>query len=321
MTAAGARVVRASAIRSRAGRAPLRASGLRVSGLRGGLWAGLWAGLRVGLRAALPTGALLALLCGCAAPAINTADRANASAQAQDSRVQWLVLHFTGETLADSLRLLTGPTVSAHYLLSDETPPQVYPLVDENRRAWHAGDSAWRGQTPLNASSIGIEIVNPGPLRQADGSIVFAPYPAAQIDVLIPLMRAIMARHGIRGDRILGHSDIAPQRKVDPGPAFPWQRLAAAGLVAWPDAARVARLRPRFEAALPSLAWFAQALATVGYSVPASGAPQATPDAAEAGIRRVIAAFQMKYRPARFDGQPDAETAALLQSLLEGLAP
>ena len=269
-------------------------------------------------RRAGPITVLLAsLLIGCAAPAVNT----NYPAQAQDSRVQWLVLHFTGETLADSLRLLTGPAVSAHYLVSDETPPVVYQLVDENRRAWHAGDSAWRGHSALNASAIGIEIVNPGPLRQADGSIVFAPYPAAQIDVLIPLMRAIMARHGIRGDRILGHSDIAPQRKVDPGPAFPWQRLAAAGLVAWPDAARVARLRPRFEAALPSLAWFAQALATVGYSVPASGAPQATPDAAEAGIRRVIAAFQMKYRPAQFDGQPDAETAALLQSLLEGLAP
>ena len=260
--------------------------------------------------------ALVGLLIGCAAPLINT----HHPAQAQDSRVQWLVLHFTGETLADSLRLLTGPKVSAHYLLSDESPPVVYRLVDENRRAWHAGDSAWRGHTQLNASAIGIEIVNPGPVRQADGSTVFAPYPAAQMEVLIPLMQAIVARHGIRGDHILGHSDIAPQRKVDPGPAFPWQRLAAAGLVAWPDAAQVARLRPRFDAALPSLAWFAQALTTLGYSLPASG-PQAPDDAVEIRTRRVIAAFQMKYRPARFDGQPDAETAALLQSLVDGQAP
>lgn len=267
---------------------------------------------RVGLRVGPLISLLVALLCGCAAPPINTQH----SAQAQDSRVQWLVLHFTGQTLADSLRLLTGPAVSAHYLVSDESPLVVYQLVDENRRAWHAGDSAWRGHSPLNASAIGIEIVNPGPLRQADGSTVFAPYPAAQIDLLIALIRAIVARHGIRGDHILGHSDIAPQRKIDPGPAFPWQRLAAAGLVAWPDAAQVARLRPRFDAALPGLAWFAQALATLGYSVPASS-PQDATDAAETRIRRVIAAFQMKYRPARFDGLPDAETAALLQNLVD----
>ena len=256
------------------------------------------------------------LLGGCAAPPINTRH----TALAQDSRVQWLVLHFTGASLADSLRLLTGPAVSAHYLLSDERPPVVYQLVDENRRAWHAGDSAWRGNSPLNASAIGIEIVNPGPLPQADGSTVFAPYPPAQIDVLIALIQAIVARHGIRADHILGHSDIAPQRKLDPGPAFPWQRLAAAGLVAWPDAAQVARLRPRFDAALPGLPWFAQALATLGYSVPASG-PPAPADEVETRTRRVIAAFQMKYRPARFDGQPDAETAALLQSLLDGPPP
>ena len=262
-------------------------------------------------------GLLAGLLIGCAAPPIATQH----SAQAQDSRVQWLVLHFTGETLADSLRLLTGPAVSAHYLVSDERPPVVYPLVDENRRAWHAGDSAWRGHSQLNASAIGIEIVNPGPVRQADGSTVFAPYPAAQIDALIALLRAIVARHAIRGEHILGHSDIAPQRKVDPGPAFPWQRLAAAGLVAWPDAAQVARLRPRFDAALPGLAWFAQALATVGYSVPTSSRPDITPDLTETHIRRVIAAFQMKYRPARYDGQPDAETAALLQNLVDRLAP
>ena len=239
-------------------------------------------------------------------------------AQAQDSRVLFVVLHFTGESLADSLHILTRQNVSAHYLVSDDKPPVVYALVDESRRAWHAGDSAWQGHAMLNASSVGIEIVNPGPVAQADGSTVFAPYPPAQVDAVIALLHGIVARHAIAPGRILGHSDIAPQRKVDPGPAFPWQRLAQAGLLPWPDAAQVAALQPGYARALPTPAWFARQLARIGYSVPSDALGDADADAdADAGsaspaLRRVIAAFQMKYRPALADGQPDAETAALL---------
>ena len=250
-------------------------------------------------------------LAGCAGgPAIDTRH----SAQAQDSRVQFLVLHFTDANFEDALKILTGPRVSAHYLLSDETPPRIYRLVDESRRAWHAGDSFWQGHAMLNAGSIGIEIVNAGPQRQADGSTTFAPYPAAQIDALIALVRDIAARHRIRPDRILGHSDIAPQRKVDPGPAFPWQRLADAGLMRWPDAGSVAAQRAVYDAQLPDLAWFQQALASHGFQVPASGL-------LDAQTQRVIGAFQMKYRPARHDGVPDAETAALLQVLNSSVDP
>lgn len=261
--------------------------------------------------------ALAAPLAGCASSAPSSRSAAINSqhrAQGQDSRALFLVLHFTSEPFEASLRILTRQAVSAHYLLSDEAPPVVYQLVPEQQRAWHAGDSAWGGHSQLNASSIGVEIVNPGALTLASGERVFAPYPAAQIDRLIPLLQDIVQRHQIRPDRVLGHSDIAPQRKLDPGPAFPWQRLAVAGLLRWPDPAQVAALLPGYAAAPPSVAWLQQVLAHIGYSVPASGL-------LDPATQRVVAAFQMKYRPARFDGQPDAQTAALLHSLAGPVVP
>ena len=251
-----------------------------------------------------------AWLAACASSAYDT----RYTATGQDSRVMFLVLHFTNEDFANSLRILTQQQVSAHYLLSDETPPRIYRLVDEQRRAWHAGASFWQGSSMLNASSIGIEIVNAGPVKQADGSLVFAPYPPAQIDLLLQLVKDIVARHQIRPDRIVGHSDIAPQRKPDPGPMFPWQRLAAEGLIPWPDPARLPPLLALYEASPPTAAWFQQMLARVGYQVPDNGE-------FDAATRRVLSAFQMKYRPARHDGQPDAQTAALLQVLNNSALP
>jgi len=259
-------------------------------------------GARAGLGLLL---AALALLAGCAfGPVIDT----RYSAQGQDSRVLFLILHYTDENLEDSIRILTRQQVSSHYLLSDETPPRIYRLVDESRRAWHAGDSFWKGHANLNASSIGIEIVNAGGKRQPDGGIAFAPYPPAQIDELVKLVKDIVARHQIQPSRILGHSDIAPQRKIDPGALFPWKRLADEGLIPWPDAAQVAKARAGFEGRVPPVAWFQKALAQHGFRVPTDGV-------LDEPTRRVIAAFQMKYRPARYDGQPDAETAALLEVL------
>jgi N-acetylmuramoyl-L-alanine amidase len=255
------------------------------------------------------------LLAGCATPATDGIDTSH-RAQGQDSRVMFLILHFTGESMANSLNILTRQEVSAHYLLSDEPAPRVYRLVDESQRAWHAGYSEWQGHTMLNASSIGIEIVNPGVIvnpGQRDGARQFAPFAAAQIDALIPLIRDIVARHRIPPERILGHSDIAPQRKIDPGPAFPWRRLADAGLIRWPDPAQVAVLQGHYGEDLPEPAWFQQALARIGYTVPDHGR-------LDRATRNVIAAFQMKYRPARFDGAPDAETAALLQVLGQPLS-
>lgn len=264
-------------------------------------------------RGCLLAAALLGLMAGCGTPpGALRIDASTYRARGQDSRVLFLILHYTDGTMARAVNTLTTQDVSAHYLLSDETPPRIYRLVDEDRRAWHAGVSFWQNHGLLNASSIGIEIVNPGRITQPDGSTAFAPFPPAQIEALLPLIKDIVTRHQIRPERILGHSDIAPQRRVDPGPQFPWHRLAAEGLIPWPDAAQVAQARAAFEAQLPEVAWFQRALAKVGYRVPQHGQ-------LDEETRKVIVAFQMKYRPSRHDGQPDAETAAMLQAL--GAAP
>jgi len=179
--------------------------------------------------------------------------------------------------------------------------------VEQGGRAWNAGDSQWQGRTWLNSSSIGIELVNRGYIEGEQGRLWY-PYPDEQIDALIALLKDIMHRHGLKPGVVVGHSDIAPQRKVDPGPLFPWKRLADAGLVPWPDAAVMARQRSLYALQLPDVAWFQTQLAAQGYKVPEHG--HLDPE-----TRNVIAAFQMKYRPARFDGEPDAETAAILAAL------
>jgi N-acetylmuramoyl-L-alanine amidase len=253
-------------------------------------------------------------LAGCAAPPLATTAGGvpidtRFTAQGQDSRVLFLILHYTVANLPRSIRILTEEEVSAHYLVSDDAQPVIYRLVDESRRAWHAGTSHWKGHAMLNAGSIGIEIVHPGFRERPDGSREYLPFPQAQVDALIPLVKDIVRRHQIRPEHILGHSDVAPQSKDDPGPTFPWQRLADEGLIAWPDARRVAAQRALFEAALPDVAWLQRALATHGYEVPQTGV-------LDVPTRRVIAAFQMRYRPARYDGTPDAETAALVQVLI-----
>ena len=223
-----------------------------------------------------------------------------------DSRVRYVVLHFTQLDFARSVEELTRNSganrVSSHYLVG-ASPPRIYRLVDETHRAWHAGQSYWRGDSQLNATSIGIEIVNAGDDARSTN---FAAYPPAQIDVVVSLVRDIVRRHRIAPFNIVGHSDIAPQRKTDPGPNFPWRRLAEEGVVPWPNEVMVAEARAGFVNAVPSIEWFQKKLEAVGYRVPSS----ATLDEP---TRRVIAAFQMRYRPARFDGVPDAETAALLE--------
>jgi N-acetylmuramoyl-L-alanine amidase len=255
--------------------------------------------------------ALAALLGGCATttPGGVPIDTRYTS-QNQDSRVQFLVIHTSEADLATSLKLLAEPRyeVSAHYLVSDDEKPVIYRLVPEDRRAWHAGPSSWRGHSMLNAASIGIEIVHPGFRLRPDGTRVYLPFPQAQIDALIPLVKDIVMRHGIQPERIVGHSDVAPRRKQDPGPAFPWKRLADEGLIAWPEAQRVAQQRAWFENNLPDIRWFQDMLGKQGYDVPRLGVlDDATRDA--------IAAFQMRYRPSSFDGTPDAETAAILHVL------
>jgi N-acetylmuramoyl-L-alanine amidase len=245
----------------------------------------------------------ITVLAGCASgPPIDT----SYNSVSQDSRVQFLILHYTAGNFPVSLKTLTEEAVSSHYLVSDN-PPTIYRLVDENRRAYHAGVSSWRGSTQLNASSIGIEIVNLGYRDGVNGRQWFD-YPQEQIDAVIALVKKLVTKHKIKPEHVIGHSDIAPQRKTDPGPRFPWKQLADLGLIQWPDANRVQQKIPEFEAALPDTEWFQQKLAKHGFEVPRHGE-------LDEPTQRVLIAFQMKYRPGKFDGVPDAETAAMLEVL------
>jgi N-acetylmuramoyl-L-alanine amidase len=226
----------------------------------------------------------------------------------------FLIIHYTVLDFPASMKILTEGQVSAHYLLSDEPQPRIFRLVDESRRAWHAGPSGWRGNRMLNASSIGIEIVHPGAKVLPDGTRQYLGFPQSQIDVLIPLVRDIVARHQIRPERILGHGEIQPRLKQDPGPGFPWKQLADAGLTPpWPDAARVAAQRAAFELAPPDVTWWQQNLERHGYEFNHRGVPSGVWDEE---TKNILVAFQMRYRPARYDGLPDAESAAILHVLL-----
>ena len=243
------------------------------------------------------------LLAGCAGgPPIDH----RYTAVSQDSRVRYVILHYTEGDFPRALEILTKGGVSSHYLISDN-PAAIYQLVDESRRAYHAGASAWKNDAQLNASSIGIELVNRGYQDTPQGRVYFA-YPPEQIALLIDLLKQIVARHQIEPDHILGHNEIAPRRKVDPGPLFPWQALAQAGLIRWPDAAQVGQRRQMYEQQLPDTAWFQRKLAQHGYALPCSEQWDET-------TKQAMVTFQMKYRPSRFDGVPDAETAALLDVL------
>jgi N-acetylmuramoyl-L-alanine amidase len=252
-------------------------------------------------RPATPAAAASAAAIAVRAPNI---DRSYTS-QNQDSRALYIVLHYTVLDWEKSLKVLTtGGQVSSHYLVRDN-PVASYALVDENRRSWHAGASYWAGNTNLNSASIGIEIVNAGYV-DGPGGRVYAPFPQAQVDEVIALVHDIQKRHNIRPERIIGHADIAPGRKQDPGPQFPWKQLADAGLIPWPDGPSVILKTLEHEVAPRDVAWLQERLARIGYNVSRSGQMDVL-------TKEVIATFQMKYRPRDISGTPDAETAALIE--------
>lgn len=227
-------------------------------------------------------------------------------------RVKVVVIHYTAEDYSSSLATLTAKNVSTHYLIAPQPGqfnPVILQLVPEAQLAWHAGPSFWRGATRINDTSIGIELVNAGYRRTAHG-IVWSPFPPQQIAALQALVKDITQRYGIAPYNIVGHSDIAPQRKQDPGPLFPWRELAKAGIGAWPDSQRVQQLM-RAQPAHQSVAVEAVLAALQRYGYPVDA--QMTP----AQQRKVIAAFQMHYRPADYRGWPDVETLAIAQALLE----
>jgi len=249
-----------------------------------------------------------ALLAGCAhrgTPGLDV--DTSVTAVSQGSRVRSIVLHYTTLDDVHSLEELSRGKVSAHYLIQENG--KTWQLVDENRAAWHAGASAWQGITAMNSTSIGIELVNPGWTPGPDGVAVWRPYDPRQLRSLVLLARDIAQRHGIAPENIVGHSDIAPQRKVDPGPLFPWKWLASQGIGRWYDeAAAAAHLARLQQEPLPGIAWFQAQLQRLGYAAPQTGQ-------ADRETSNVLAAFQMHYRPSRHDGQPDAETAAIMLAL------
>jgi N-acetylmuramoyl-L-alanine amidase len=267
-------------------------------------------------------GVCCALLAACSTTEINRgayiADT-RYHAPSADSRVRFLVMHYTQGNEARSLAVLTGDDVSVHYVVPDNPPvrngePVVYQLVPESERAWHAGQSEWQGTTELNAASIGIENVNVGPVDTPQGR-TWQPYPPAQVDALVKLAKDIVTRYKIPPTRVVGHSDIAPQRKTDPGPAFPWRTLYANDIGAWPDDATVAqRLAGRDPKSLVDVAALQQKLQRYGYDVANDGV-------LDDKTRRVIAAFQMHFRPADYAGNPDAETDAIAAALLDKYFP
>lgn len=220
-----------------------------------------------------------------------------------------MIIHYTALPLKESLIHLTQSDVSSHYFVNKGPNAIVYQLVPEDRRAYHAGISGWQGLTDLNSSSVGIEIENLG-WRGSPLENNWDPYDENQIEVVLALIKDVVKRNNIRPDRILGHSDIAPQLKQDPGPLFPWKRLAQEGLIIWPDPKRVAESIPQYQKKLPEWSWFKSRLSEIGYRV------QQGEDNPEK-VKNIVSAFQMKYRSEKVSGEVDAETAAILTALLQ----
>lgn len=253
--------------------------------------------------------------------------------QNHNSRVNYLVIHFTTENFADSLALLTEPSdnpVSSHYLIPEPRDPtysrrdiKVFRLVDESRRAWHAGSSYWDGEEALNDRSIGIELVNragcsddtPDGIIDVDAVCRFPEFDDRQISLLIDLAQEILSRYpDIDPVDVVAHADIAPDRKVDPGPKFPWRRLHDAGIGAWYDEDTFARFHEELSAAPPPVSAVQRALSAYGYRIEATGNVDET-------SLRVLRAFQMHFLPESQSGEFDARTAATAYALLERYRP
>lgn len=245
-------------------------------------------------------------------------DRQSPNYDARTRSIDLIVLHYTGMQDAETaLRRLTDeapvagaypgpwqlgaadptgplPRVSAHYVVDEKGA--IHRLVSEENRAWHAGASSWQGEGDVNSRSIGIEIVNGG------HDFGLPDFPDAQIESVIALVGDIQSRWMLAPSRVVAHSDIAPDRKVDPGEKFPWKRLAEAGVSIWPNSG-VAVADP----ADPIVA-LQERLAGIGYDVKASGQ-------IDAATKAAIAAFQRRFRPSKVDGVADAETERLATAL------
>ncbi|RMZ58839.1 N-acetylmuramoyl-L-alanine amidase [Chryseobacterium nematophagum] len=235
---------------------------------------------------------------------------------AQNFRQKYLILHYTALLDDKSITVLTEQNVSSHYLVNNTGDNEIYQLVDENKRAYHAGISSWRNDKNLNDTSIGVEIVNSGYTTDAMGNRVFASFSDEQIRKVAALAKDIITRYQIPPTNVLGHADIAPTRKQDPGPMFPWKRLYDQYQIGmwyddemkknFYDLASIDFTTKYYE---PSFIFNIQTqLQKFGYGVDPSGKW-------DDATKKTIEAFQYHFRPQNFSGIMDAETWAILQAL------
>ncbi len=255
----------------------------------------------------------LLVLHGCA---FSPYDQSYQADSKDNTRIRSIIIHYTQEADARSIELLTSERypVSSHYLLSsvsESGKTRIYQLVAEDERAWHAGRSGWKGRTNLNDTSIGIEIVYTpaceNPTRSRYETCNFPDFDPRQIDILITLLSDLLKRYpDIEPLQIVGHSDIAPVRKIDPGPRFPWRYLYERGFGAWYDKQALERYHSAFTAEMPTPNQIALALNDIGYRI---FAPSHMP--------YVVKAFQAHFLPTVITGEVDARTAAAIFALRE----
>lgn len=216
-----------------------------------------------------------------------------------------IILHYTGmPDAASALQRLCSPDaeVSTHYFVFEDG--RVVQCVPESERAWHAGLSYWAGTLDINSCSIGIEIANPG------HDFGYPDFPPRQIAAVIALCRGIILRRGIRPERVLAHSDVAPARKKDPGEKFPWRLLHDSGVGQWvPPARLVEGPCLALGASGPQVRRLQDRLSAYGYGIEATGHYDEL-------TRDVVTAFQRHFRPERVDGEADPSTVATLDALL-----
>lgn len=240
-------------------------------------------------------------------------------AVAQNFRQKYIILHYTALDDEKSKSVLTQQAVSSHYLVNNTGNNEIYQLVDENKRAYHAGVSTWRNDSNLNDTSIGIEIVNAGYTRDSAGNKTFYAFDDAQVRKVAALVKDIVNRYQIPATNVLAHSDVAPTRKQDPGPLFPWKKLYDQYQVGmWYDEMTkqnfLAQMTPESFTAEQNTSPFIfkvqTALQQFGYGINPTGTW-------DKNNKMVVEAFQYHFRPQNYDGNVDMETWAILQALLQ----
>ena len=248
------------------------------------------------------------------------------------TRIRFVVIHYTSIDWENSLKVLTSERyeVSSHYLIpenGDDTYSdqiKIFQLVDEENRAWHAGISQWEERTNINDQSIGIELVNQAECSVRQGSqydytnnyiCFFSEFDSDQIDQLILLLKDILSRHDeIKPTYIVGHSDISPDRKFDPGPKFPWKKLYENGIGAWYDDQTFEKYKNQFKRKIPDINQIQCALKRYGYGVEIT-------NKMDKQTFFVIRAFQYHFTPNKSDGSISVDTVSALWALLEKYFP